>query len=425
MENSIASSDIESNSDSTRVLLSVQEIDTVVKHPNADKLCIVTLKGMGWQVVEVLDAVKSGDKVLYAEIDALLPGLVPTRIQGNNDVDGVSEGGEGGVSERGGRGVSKGGEGGVSGVSGVGGVSNDQSVMNPWLPEAIKKRVSTQKNQTWFRVKTCDIRKEISQGLLIPFNLLVQSFPLCNEWPVGFDVTQLLGVQKFIPFSGEPGNSGEPRKSTFPTHLLPKTDELRLQTKKSLAVDLNGQPFYITEKCDGQSGTYLVDPDTNNFCVCSRNQLREVPTPPLSCSFWDIAVKYSLEQVMRSPEMTNLAVQGEVCGPGIQGNLLSLNGLDFFVFTIYDMKYKVRVPIERVQELCAQFGLKHVKIVEKGNNFQYDLPSLLKLAEGKYQNSKHEREGIVIRSLDGRVSFKVINNKYLLKMEKDLEKLEK
>ena len=56
----------------------------------------------------------------------------------------------------------------------------------------------------------------------------------------------------------------------------------------------------------------------------------------------------------------------------------------------------------------------------------HTVDTLLVMAEGKYQGTKNEREGIVIRdlessrskTLDGALlSFKVINNKYLLKEE--------
>jgi hypothetical protein len=48
---------------------------------------------------------------------------------------------------------------------------------------------------------------------------------------------------------------------------------------------------------------------------------------------------------------------------------------------------------------------------------------LLKMAEGKYEGTRNEREGIVIRPvettfsevLQGRMSFKVVSNRFLLK----------
>jgi hypothetical protein len=43
---------------------------------------------------------------------------------------------------------------------------------------------------------------------------------------------------------------------------------------------------------------------------------------------------------------------------------------------------------------------------------------MLKYAEGKSElNSDTEREGVVVRSVDGTISFKAISNKFLLKNE--------
>jgi hypothetical protein len=53
------------------------------------------------------------------------------------------------------------------------------------------------------------------------------------------------------------------------------------------------------------------------------------------------------------------------------------------------------------------------------------MDELIKYAEGFYEGTKNRREGVVIRSckeqrsnaLKGRMSFKVVNNQYLLKDE--------
>lgn len=55
--------------------------------------------------------------------------------------------------------------------------------------------------------------------------------------------------------------------------------------------------------------------------------------------------------------------------------------------------------------------------------FSHDQASLLSLAEGHYPGTRNEREGIVIRpqtentstALGGRLSFKAISNRFLLK----------
>jgi hypothetical protein len=59
--------------------------------------------------------------------------------------------------------------------------------------------------------------------------------------------------------------------------------------------------------------------------------------------------------------------------------------------------------------------------VDKGSSFSYTKTDLLEMAKGKYKThfssakDSQDREGIVIRSLCGEVSFKAINNDFLLK----------
>jgi hypothetical protein len=55
-----------------------------------------------------------------------------------------------------------------------------------------------------------------------------------------------------------------------------------------------------------------------------------------------------------------------------------------------------------------------VPMLEAGKEFNYTQEDLLKLAEGNYPNGS-PAEGIVIRSLDQSISFKVVSNKFLLK----------
>ena len=63
--------------------------------------------------------------------------------------------------------------------------------------------------------------------------------------------------------------------------------------------------------------------------------------------------------------------------------------------------------------------MKFVPILETGDSFNYTAEELFEKADGKYRtyfpNAKkgQKQEGIVVRSLDGTISFKVINNKYL------------
>lgn len=53
------------------VLASVQVVDSVRKHPNADSLEIATI--LGWEVVVKIGEVQTGQLVVYCEVDSLLP----------------------------------------------------------------------------------------------------------------------------------------------------------------------------------------------------------------------------------------------------------------------------------------------------------------------------------------------------------------
>lgn len=122
----------------------------------------------------------------------------------------------------------------------------------------------------------------------------------------------------------------------------------------------------------------------------------------------------------RAPHLT---IQGEICGPGIQKNRLALKTLALFVFNIYDIKAARYLNDAEMRQFCEDNNLPPVPIVEQGEAFEYSIDGLLAKAEGKYPNTTNEREGIVIRPtterrsevLAGRLSFKAISNRFLLK----------
>ncbi len=112
-----------------------------------------------------------------------------------------------------------------------------------------------------------------------------------------------------------------------------------------------------------------------------------------------------------------------MCGPGIQKNRLGLPAAQLLVFNAYNVAGARYLNDSEMREFCARYGLTLVEIVERGDAFAHTQESLLSLAEGFYPGTKNEREGIVIRPqredssliLGGRLSFKAISNRYLLK----------
>jgi RNA ligase (TIGR02306 family) len=262
-----------------------------------------------------------------------------------------------------------------------------------------------------FRIKTIKLRGQISQGILFPLaglNLLNASgWETVRE---GEDVTDLLGVTKYEP--PLPAGSNDIEGQFFDG--VPKTDEERVQSadgRKRLEL-LRGRPYYITVKCDGASMTIAMH--DSRVKVASRNyRLADLP----ESAYWRAARKDNealIDFVVDSPWY---AVQGELVGPGIQNNRLGLTEHECLVFNIYDRDSGRYLTLSQMIELSREWGFKLVPILEVGHLFNYDQDQLLALAEGKYDGTKSEREGIVIRNNDDgpRVSFKAISNRFLLK----------
>jgi hypothetical protein len=62
-----------------------------------------------------------------------------------------------------------------------------------------------------------------------------------------------------------------------------------------------------------------------------------------------------------------------------------------------------------------QFGLETVPVLDKNFKLPDSVDELLNYADAKSElNPNFDREGVVIRSLDRTISFKVISNKFLL-----------
>lgn len=265
------------------------------------------------------------------------------------------------------------------------------------------------------RLKTKKLRGIISQGLLLPVAILnwqEESFDIDD---IGLDVSELLGIVKYDP--PLPAQLAGQVKGNFPS-LVPKTDEERVQnlSKQWNKITAEGLTYEVTEKLEGSSCTFYLDLE-GNFEVCSRNLSLKEDT---NNSFWKAAHMYNVQQKMLDNNLQGYAIQGELIGEGIQGNIYNLKGVDFYVYTIWDAKNaKYLTPKERI-DICNLLGMKHVPVLDAGFIIEdLSIQDLLNTAEDKSQlNPKQEREGIVLKCNEQPdVHFKAISNKYLLKQK--------
>jgi RNA ligase (TIGR02306 family) len=261
-----------------------------------------------------------------------------------------------------------------------------------------------------FRVRTVKFKGVLSQGLALPVSILPH-----GSHKTGDDVSEALGVKKYeIPLHRGGAKMGS-ASAPFP-HFVPKTDEIRLQSCLGVLDELEGHPCYITTKCDGTSATFARDGD--EFLACFRNFTKKEDETNI---YHRMAAKYGLAEKL--PQ--GVAIQGEICGPGIQKNRLMLTEPELFVFTVYDWLTRRRFDAANLVLFCEEYGLRTVPIDEIGAPFYYSLEQLLEMAKGKYEGTKNRREGIVVRpttgiyspTLQGPLSFKVLNNDFLLKDE--------
>ena len=262
------------------------------------------------------------------------------------------------------------------------------------------------------RLRTVSLRKQISQGLLLPLSTLTM---VESELFEGLDVSFPLGITKYeAPI---PAQLAGEVKGLFPSWIQ-KTDQERVQNLKE-EFDYwlkENHTWEVTEKLDGSSMTvYLRD---GEFGVCSRNlELK----PNETNSLWKVAVRTDLELKLRQANR-NLALQGELIGEGIQGNPYKIKGQDFFLFDIYDIDAnKYLTPTERLT-FVGEHDIKHVPVIASNAELYGTLginsiEEILKFAEGKsvIGMTGCEREGFVFKSTTMQCSFKAISNKFLLK----------
>jgi RNA ligase (TIGR02306 family) len=298
--------------------------------------------------------------------------------------------------------------------------------IDSWIPHELAPFLSKGKEPREFegikgeRLKTIKLRGQLSQGLLMPLEEACKNID--SELFEGLDVSFPLNIVKWE----KPVNAqlAGVCRGNFPS-LIPKTDQERAQNLKKEIVAANeaGTQFEITEKLEGSSMTVyrMVVDGEMTFGVCSRNMdLKETQ----GNSFWVVARQDDIEAKMTAvDEFWSFAIQGELVGPNIQGNIYKLSKPEFRVFDVYDIQAGEYLPPDARRELIDRMGLKHVPVLAYTASMYdtlgiSDMNQLLAFADGKSMlgaaGVEPLREGLVFKERNGGFTFKVISNQYLL-----------
>ena len=220
------------------------------------------------------------------------------------------------------------------------------------------------------------------------------------------------------------GSRSFPKKFEY----IHKTDQERCENMPDVLEDKT--PFIRTQKCEGSSGTFILelvnnrlDENVYEFYVCSRN-LRVFDK---DTDFWDVAIKYDIENKLKDyleehGECTYVAWQGEVCGPEIQNNPHELSENHLFRFHMIDSE-KGKFDIREAKKVWDKYGMESVPIVDEDYILPDDFEEFKLSADGFYSpevcegNSKCDREGFVYyKTTNPNFSFKNVSRKYLLKI---------
>ena len=362
-----------------RKMASIRRIDEVGPIPDADAIEVATVGG--WKVVVKKGEFKAGDLAVYCEIDSWIPTAVAPFLTKAGHFPKVYNGVEG------------------------------------------------------EKLRTIRLRKQVSQGLLLPMAVLIidydtvpgeicissEAIPdaasgVCTTDMVGADVSEILNIQKW---EAPPEFTSADARGNFPSFII-KTDQERVQNcYGQVSILFDGNTWEETEKGEGSSMTVYFNKsddvgDPGTFGVASRNlDLKESEEN----TFWKMALELDLKNKLTELGL-NIAIQGELCGPGIQGNIYQLSKHMFFVFDVFDIdKFEYYSPDER-RELTAKLGLTDIPVLGKAVVLSgWSCADLLKDADGKSVLGLVGclREGKVYKLNAGRkrVSFKCVSNKYL------------
>lgn len=279
------------------------------------------------------------------------------------------------------------------------------------------------------RLRSVSLRGQLSQGLLLkplqvaPTGVMVQnSSGFVHTFQEGDDVSTWLNIKKWeLPISASLAGQV---KSNFPSWIR-KTDQERCQNLiNEIFTENVNATFEVTMKLDGSSCTiYHKDGELG---VCSRNLELKINDENKDNTLIRMLFETGLNETLIGLGK-NIAVQGEIMGPGVQGNREKLTKHALYVYDIYDIdNQQYLAPAQRAQifeQLRDQKGegnaaLQHVPTLAADTTLGElgikNVDELLKFAEGESLKNTI-REGVVFKRMDGKFSFKAISNLFLLK----------
>lgn len=289
-----------------------------------------------------------------------------------------------------------------------------------------------------YRIKTMKMGGVLSQGICFPTSILPK-----GKYKLGQDVTDVIGIKQYEktldrePVVKQKYNKfiqfllkfkvfkkiilPKPEYKNFPS-FISKTDEIRLQNVLHYLQE--NVSWTVTEKIDGQSGTFVLkrikpkyfwQKEKFDYMVCSRNYRLNNKT---NSSYWKVSDKYNIEKALKLliKKEDWVAIQGECIDTKVQGNKYKVSEADFYAFNL--IYPKGSMTYSEMSNRLHLVGIKSVPFITEIVGRATSMEDMIALSKGQSTlNNKTLKEGIVCRALLGDKSFKVINPEFLIKYD--------
>lgn len=279
------------------------------------------------------------------------------------------------------------------------------------------------------RIKPMKLGGIISEGLVLPLTVLPEDKRNLKE---GTNVTDIIGAKNYeeltstessnnIPqkkkglfytlmkyrwFRRIFGNKYEKNRKKIYEYPCPKSDEENIEKIWDNVKD-NKEIFYLSEKMEGQSFTAYFH--KKKLFTFSHNFYNN------SGSFGEVGKIYDLKNGLAKVNKifnTEVAIQGEICGPGIQKNIYNFSNYRLFLFGAYDVKTKRRMNVDELEKISNILNIDRVPSLGTSNILP-SIDDMLSNCDGSsvFKEAKM-REGVVWRNYDGSIHFKCKSRPY-------------
>ncbi len=339
------------------VIVEVAEVEDVVPHTNADRLCLARIKG--WQTVigkrpDGSPQFQKGDKVVYIPPDATVPREMADKLG---------------------------------------------------ITSYLAERTNLEGDRELV-VKQVRLRGEPSYGFLV--------LPDDSAWELGRDVREHYGIGKYRPPVKFSAGDSEATHPLFQRY----TD---IENLRNFPTAFNeGEEVVVSEKIHGTNARIGYVEGLLVAGSHGLQRKRPEPEEMATNTYWSPATLDGVMKLLDTlkDEHQVVILYGEVYGSKIQKLHYGKRGtLGFAAFDLYlDERY---VGYDEFKDTCERFGVETVPVLDRGPFSLERVRSLA--SGRTLLDDDHIREGVVVRGVDerldpkiGRLILKYLSDEYLL-----------